>query len=37
MAMSQNEIDKIIKRSKHRPLGVCVHEKLGHIVGMPVG
>lgn len=27
--------DGILKRAKKRPLGVCVHEKLGHLVGIP--
>jgi len=37
MAVSQEQIDDAVKRAKKRPLGVCVHEKLGHLVGMPPG
>ena len=29
--------DELLKLAERRPLGVCVHEKNGHIVGIPPG
>jgi len=37
MGLSSQEIDAIHKRARRRPLGVCVHEKFGHVVGIPPG
>ncbi len=37
MGLTEEETASAIKRAVKRPLGVCVHEKLGHVVGIPRG